>query len=774
MTNEFAKRVLLRPRHLFGSGIVPKLLQHGTRFEACWYPRHDEVSKMPSDLDQPPSSPTHKQSRARVIQTCLPCHGAKRKCNRKKPCSQCLKRQMTGRCVYEAASTIDSEALEADHGDLASENRILRSRIADLEAAVAGFRAQLRDTRTNSSRKRTRTESDASATRTDREGVYYGRSFYLGGPAAPDLLRRMMSLVPDEQTDMLYAFSGGSNIAHSPASTSVYMFPTLFPASHGVKEMLPILKEMGKMQSDALLDAFYEIVDPLYHYVPTPWLMQRYERCWDEDTLPLAQEAALVFAVLALGDMVSNTSSSWFLIAASMQLLRISNFFTTPSMDSIHTFCFIAVYLQHEGKLSEYWPMLGMVIRLAQSMALHRDPSTISNLPPEEAEIRRRLFHTVAAQETALSVMFGRPNGIGYTDCKLPDDISDDELLGHPSDDRLSTANEISYNRYTWQLGDITRDMIEGAFNPTETDDMPRINSIESRIWLWYDTLPSPFKFDISAKQPEDFDTSASKKQYVQSLLLYIIVNHNILVLFRKPLLTCNSPASRKPCFEAAFAVAEGWKILQDNFPKMARVTWMHWFRAFHAALICMVAIQADGPRSEFRGRAINSWSSCLRIFAGLKDQNGSILSCWRALNRLDAVVKREMGNNRRAMRYSSQKQLRDSSMELLFSPTRCELNPVSPTARDSFGLVSEAGRVVLPSNQDDNITPSAQASCLPNLMDGTAIPELGPLVDTTPSDHQSMDFSETFAALPQFNIFDMDIQNWPSWLTAENSPDFT
>jgi hypothetical protein len=74
-----------------------------------------------------------------------------------------------------------------------------------------------------------------------------------------------------------------------------------------------------------------------------------------------------------------------------MQLLRISNFFASPSMDSIHTFCYIAVYLQHEGKLGEYWQLLGLVIRLAQSMALHRDPSLILNLSSEEGELRRRL-----------------------------------------------------------------------------------------------------------------------------------------------------------------------------------------------------------------------------------------------------------------------------------------------------------------------------------------------------------------------------------------------
>ena len=194
----------------------------------------------------------------------------------------------------------------------------------------------------------------------------------------------------------------------------------------------------------AFLDIYYNPVDPLHHYVPVPWLLRR---CWDTDNLPEPQEAALVFAVLALGDLASSNSNSWFLLS-SMQLLRVSNFLASPSVDAIHTFCYMAVYLQHEGKLGDYWPMLGLNICLAQSMALHRDPSFIPNLSSEERELRRRNFWTIAAQKTALSSMFGRPNGTGFSDCPLPKDISDDELFGDKKS-QPSECNAISYNRYT-------------------------------------------------------------------------------------------------------------------------------------------------------------------------------------------------------------------------------------------------------------------------------------------------------------------------------------
>lgn len=731
------------------------------------------MSPSPGPLSLEGSKP--RQARHRVIRTCLPCHRAKRKCNRKKPCSQCLRRHLTGSCVYEAVSEADLRQLQDEDAGLAAENAALRSRLQDLEAAATDFRDQLREAKIALTREKQRHDNNrnngvsrSETTRDDRDGVYYGRTYYLGGPAAPDLLHRMMSLVPNEQTDMLFAYSGAPNGLHPPHALTAYPFPT-FPANYTVRDSLVVLHTMGRQAADSLLDAFYELVDPVHHYVPTPWLMQRYEQCWNTEAVPEAQEVALICSVLALGDLVSSNEQSWFLIAVSMQLLRISNLFATPTLDTIHTFCYIAVYLQHEGRISEYWPMLGVVIRSAQSLALHRDPSTISNFAPEESEIRRRLFWVVAAQETALSVMFGRPNGMGFFDCKLPKDISDDELFGEADGQVAHVAcNEISYHLYTWELGEITRTIMDGAF--VDLNDMTLIKATESRIWTWFESLPAHFKFDPLAEQRDDYSVE-SKKRHVQSVLLYIIVNHNILVLFRKHLLANANPAVRKPCFEAAFAVAAGWKILQDTFPKMARITFLHWFRAFHAALICLVAIRTDGPRSEFRGKALNAWNSCLRIFARIKDQNTSISACWRALSRLNVVMKKEIEGEQRHRRFSMQKQVRDSSYQLLITPPTLTgrganpfessvdelVQPIAGSAAESSSTMSNAGTFLGGADVAPGLQPISENHALQ--------------LDTARSgfDESALDGLGMGGDLP---IFDMDIQNWPTWLT-DNSPNY-
>lgn len=717
------------------------------------------------------SSPTdpgpQKASRVRAIQACIPCHRSKRKCNRRRPCSQCLKRRLSASCVYEALPANEISALEDPRTSAERENEILRTRIAELEGVITALRddeKQHGTTRGNRQRH--------SRMAVDNEGVYYGRSFYLGGSAAPNLLQQMISLAPTEPSDLLFAFFGGTDGNDDVLEQPRDIFDHPFPLHYGVAEMLNLLQSSGRLELDAYLDSFFEIVDPLHHYVPTPWILLRYEKCFDENSPPSPQELALIFAIAGLGDLVASNKSSWPLIAGSLHLLRVSKFLTSPSIDAVATFCFVAVYLQYEGRLNEYWPLLGMVIRIAQSMGLHRDPKLIKSLSTEEGEVRRRVFHSIAAQETALSVMFGRPTSLGFFDCELPKDISDDELFGG-SEFQASRPHEISYNRHTFELMVITREMCQGPCDSHESD-LARAKSLSKRLLALTGTFSEPLRYKPSPALIPTFDSLEERSRFVQSLVLHIILNHDILVLYRRPLLTNSSAEAAEPCFQAAIAVAEGWKVLQDSFPKMARVTWMHWYRAFHAALICLVAIKADSTDYTTRAKAITSWNSCLRIFSRLEPQNESMRCCSRALNRLNSVVKSELKQRRRGSSVRRHKTITDSSSQLRLSTTIGASHDDYETNNFDQPLPSVSEITSQVSQHRGNSTPTsfnvdAEAfRSLENPVDyGQAFESFFSRPDMPHEFTQELidDSNE------HFNIFDMDSSNWPPWLLDENSP---
>lgn len=146
-----------------------------------------------------------------------------------------------------------------------------------------------------------------------------------------------------------------------------------------------------------------------------------------------------------------------------------------------------------------------------------------------------------------------------------------------------------------------------------------------------------------SATDLQELAEYDGRARYVQSLVIYMIVNHSILILFRKPLLETSSPDAAEPCFRAAIAISEAWKVLQDSFPKMPSTTLMDWFWAFQASLICLLAIRTPNTKPHIRGQAVTAWNSCKRIFLQLESQNESVRCCSRALDRLDPVLRTEL-----------------------------------------------------------------------------------------------------------------------------------
>ena len=662
---------------------------------------------------------------------------------------------------------------------------------------MAEYKGQLRDAReVRGPRKRQRTWSEAtSMVENDKVRNCYGYFSFRNGAAVADVLPNKISPTSSDDNNMLSAHSGSSIVSPQNNLPAPYLFATNLPGSYGVKEIIGMLNGLGRKITDRSLDAYLEFVDPIHHYMPITCLRQRYNRCWSADDLPQAHEAALVFAVLALGDLASQNLHSLFLMSASLQLLRISNFLASPTIDAICVICYFTAYLNYEGRLGELWPVLGINIRLAQSMGLHRDPSIISNLPVAEAELRRRLFWTIAAHETALSTVFGRPNGLGFFDCDLPENVSDSGLFG--GEKAISSAtNEVTFNRYIWELASVIRNMPQNMSECSFPVTTPKLKALELRLLAWFHGLPAPYRFDANARIPGALEPARSRNQYVQSAIIHFIVQHGILVLYRNSVLSHKDMVLKKPCFEAAFAISNVWKILQENFPRIVRGVWMHWFRAFHAALICLVIIRTDGVNSEYRVRALSCWESTLQIFLRIKDQNESIMGCYRALDRLDVVLRKEMEINSCPETSSHQEQLHDRSPIGTSSSTW--LDPFTPTVQ---GFGHKSGHALKTTSLHREVTPEHMRSASPNVafseapsnpMAISAALDNGQLTTTRKSSYKVLYQSALTSSASSANarptagrfkefwftnlchypaIFDVDIQNWPEWLVDPQKP---
>ncbi|RDW90480.1 putative C6 transcription factor [Aspergillus mulundensis] len=99
----------------------------------------------------------------------------------------------------------------------------------------------------------------------------------------------------------------------------------------------------------------------------------------------------------------------------------------TRSVENVEAMTLLVVYHLRSASSQGVWYMIGMAMRTAIDLGLHRKANEI-NLDPITAQMRRRLFWTVYYLERVVSVSLGRPFSIAdrHIDLPLPLDVDDD------------------------------------------------------------------------------------------------------------------------------------------------------------------------------------------------------------------------------------------------------------------------------------------------------------------------------------------------------------
>ncbi|KAL4742324.1 fungal-specific transcription factor domain-containing protein [Aspergillus similis] len=99
----------------------------------------------------------------------------------------------------------------------------------------------------------------------------------------------------------------------------------------------------------------------------------------------------------------------------------------TRSVENVEAMTLLVVYHLRSASSQGVWYMIGLAMRTAIDLGLHRKANEI-NLDPITAQMRRRLFWTVYYLERVVSVSLGRPFSIAdrHIDLPLPVDVDDD------------------------------------------------------------------------------------------------------------------------------------------------------------------------------------------------------------------------------------------------------------------------------------------------------------------------------------------------------------
>ncbi|EAW06324.1 putative C6 transcription factor [Aspergillus clavatus NRRL 1] len=99
----------------------------------------------------------------------------------------------------------------------------------------------------------------------------------------------------------------------------------------------------------------------------------------------------------------------------------------TRSIENIEAMTLLVVYHLRSASSHGLWYIVGLAMRTAIDLGLHRKANEV-NLDPWSAQMRRRLFWTVYYLERVISMSLGRPFSIAdrHIDIPLPADVDDD------------------------------------------------------------------------------------------------------------------------------------------------------------------------------------------------------------------------------------------------------------------------------------------------------------------------------------------------------------
>ncbi|KAH7343327.1 fungal-specific transcription factor domain-containing protein [Rhizoctonia solani] len=497
---------------------------------------HPSTSANPDSADATPSGisppPKKKLKRNRITLSCTECHRRKQQCDRGNPCSRCVKRGMAEQCYMESPPVPSRKASVID----TSESERLTQRIEQLEALVRASYGHAGDPATMS-------VADMAALLSNT-------------PHAP----AQVPIPPSNSQEQLQSERSVQDAAAALGQLS---------QTNGENPLAVLLSQLGSTKPSAddpnpadpvasfpasphvtgqLARYFFEassihwycvaVHKPVFYDAYLEFFSGRHQNAPDLDfCVLLAAMCALTLqfcgdadaqAILVEGAMdKDNLRRKMFEFARTM--LAHSERIQGPTLERITAMILIAIYLENEGVVNEYYGTIGSAIRTAQSMGMHRDGEGKWQMNPVEAEQRRRLWWILFTHDRLQNFVLCRPYVIHaqHCDCRLPLNADQAELI----EERELTSHPLSQpTEHTFQLLQISWSQVLGQISDHCFSIIPpsyrTVLHMEHQIHLFESTLPPAFKHGA---------TEGSVRPYImfQSQLLGLQIHHAKVLLLR-------------------------------------------------------------------------------------------------------------------------------------------------------------------------------------------------------------------------------------------------
>ncbi|KAI1041785.1 hypothetical protein LB505_008446 [Fusarium chuoi] len=648
---------------------------------------------MSSTLNSPVLTPS-TPSDPLPLRSCTFCRQRKVKCDRQKPCSNCLR--ANNDCSYPAgrgrAAKKSTQTLDARLVDRLQKLENIIKQLTSHADATANVLPSSSVTDRGS-------VSTPGGTRNNPSGV---------DNSAPDasIDQQLGRLIMDDSksyyvSNILWANLGNEieelrDMLHDPLSEDDANNPT--DASGPIPEMTSLLGTSASVLgyrslcnsllsyhppmhlSVTLLNIFIENVLPLVHIFHMPTTEQWF---WDSivslDTLDRNAEA-LLFSIYyssvismddgqCLGVLGESRSISLnkFRFAVEQAMAR-ANLLNTQSLVLLQAAVLFLSGLRNEDDSRTTWSLTSLIFHIAQAMGLHRDGTTFG-LKPFDTELRRRLWWHICLLDMRSSEFHGYEPIVrdDMFDTKPPLNINDSDIIPHMTE---SPKEHEGYTQMTFCL--IRCEVMKAGWKVGYASPTPRSTATAARGG------GALVVQDLKSRLEERYlcycDESVSFMLFTSKVARLIVARTGLIVDFpRKQREAYSSTIIRDRLFSTSMEVLELSSFILTN-SSISKWTWhskahIQWHAAiFVLSEICSRPASAECDQAwEFINTVHNRWGM---------NERGKRGNLWRPIQRL--MVK---------ARYVREMQQLDPGFHL---PRRMAMTDATPVQPGSAGSQHE------------------------------------------------------------------------------------
>ncbi|KIL65922.1 hypothetical protein M378DRAFT_124945 [Amanita muscaria Koide BX008] len=578
--------------------------------------------------------------------SCAECRRLKVKCNRKVPCSSCVRRGCSKICPNGtmAANRVFRGPRTSDNAHLYNKIEEMSRRINDLEVSLSLLQARV------SSEIHPLLQGDLVKIKYTADICPPESDNVMEVPSSDlpsELEVGLGTLTIGEHGDATYfgrsggsetLFTAGEELDDATQTVSEYFFPcpdvaklsNMFPLGEtgawDVPRTLNLLTSFlpARARASALCEVYLEqgcltgrpIWRPeLIHEVVTP-IYQHYKKIKDPDfdntAIPhdvTPHKVAVLYLVFCLGALTDLTNPAYSAEAhhyfdlgrASLSLLSIFDSTEIWTVQALLIMANIHTYGGPHFSPEKAWCLIALTCKLAHKIGLHRE-SPRWNLNPRVLQRRRTLFWELFGLDIYFSLHTGRPPTfrLSYIDCQLPSiETSGDS----PQEQDFIFRSPVSN---TLKVMTIVADA-------TLTTNIPRYQTILDLDKSTRETIHAMHMETAAYSDPADDFVSPAQYIRLQTLLLVpaITLVHIHRSFFAQALLEHpEDPLASlyAPSFLAAFQSASGMiafcvKCL-SRFQELFMRWWIVWNSLFTSAIL-VGSIVIHAPQMNVAPKAL-------------------------------------------------------------------------------------------------------------------------------------------------------------------------